>query len=89
MILNERPEIPVAVLGDGDPFGELSFVTSEPCTANVVASTPCQVLVISNEYLQWFIGKEPAVAAKVMLNLARVLAERLTATTRLVAPVPK
>jgi CRP-like cAMP-binding protein len=71
------------VLGAGDPFSELSMLTGEPCTANVVASTACETLVISNDFLQWFIAKEPAIAAKVLLNLSRVLAGRLAATTRL------
>lgn len=87
VILDERPDVPVAVLGDGDPFAEIAFLTSEPCTANVVAQTRCEALVISNEFLQWFIAKEPAIAAKVLHNLARVLAERLSATTRLMAGV--
>jgi cyclic nucleotide-binding protein/N-acyl amino acid synthase FeeM len=85
VLLDERPDVPVAVLGAGDPFAEISFVTGEPCTANVVAKTASEVLVISNEYLQWFTGKEPAIAAKLTLNLARVLAERLASTTRLLA----
>jgi hypothetical protein len=85
VVLDERPEMPVAVLGDGDPFAEIAFLTSGPCTANVVAQTHCEALVIDNEFLDWFIGHEPAIAAKVLQNLARVLAERLTTTTRLVA----
>jgi CRP-like cAMP-binding protein len=83
--LDGRPERPIAVLGDGDPFAEIAFLTTEPCTANVVAQTRCEALVISNEFLDWFIDKEPAIAAKVLRNLARVLAERLSATTRLMA----
>jgi CRP-like cAMP-binding protein len=83
VILDERPSLPIAVLGAGDPFSELSMLTGEPCTANVVASTACETLVISNDFLQWFIAKEPAIAAKVLLNLSRVLAGRLAATTRL------
>lgn len=80
--LDEAPETPVAVLGAGDPFGEIGFLTDEPRTANVVARAPCEVLVLSGSFFQRFIAKEPAVAAKVLLNLSRVLASRLTLTTR-------
>ena len=80
--LDESPESPVAVLGAGDPFGEIGFLTSEPRTANVIARAPCEVLVLSGDFLQRFIGQQPAVAAKALLNLSRVLASRLALTTR-------
>jgi GNAT superfamily N-acetyltransferase len=87
VVLDERPDVAVAVLGDGDPFGEMAFLTSEPSSANVVARTPCEALVISNEFLEWFIAKEPTIAARVLQNLARVLAERLLSTTRLATAI--
>jgi CRP-like cAMP-binding protein len=82
VVLDDDPGAPVAVLGAGDPFGEIGFLTEDPRTANVVARSPCEVLVLSGAFFQRFIAKEPAVAAKVLLNLARVLAGRLTLTTR-------
>jgi hypothetical protein len=85
VVLDERPTLPIAILGEGDPFSEISFLTSEPCTANVVAQSRCEALVISNEFLQGFVAKEPAIAAKVLFNLSRVLAERLSVTTQLAA----
>jgi CRP-like cAMP-binding protein len=80
--LDEEPRAPVAVLGAGDPFGEIGFLTSEPRTANVVARSACEVLVLSGEFLGRFLRKEPAIAAKVLLELSRVLAGRLATTTR-------
>jgi CRP-like cAMP-binding protein len=81
---------PVAVLGAGDPFGEIGFLTSEPRTADVVARSPCEVLVLSGEFLQRFLRKEPAIASKVLLDLSRVLAGRLATTTRRAAsPSPR
>lgn len=79
--LNESPGHPVAVLGAGDTFGEMSFLTSKPRTANVIAKAPCEMIVLSGESLNRFIAKEPAVAAKVLLNLSRILAERLAVAT--------
>jgi len=83
VILDERPSMAVSVLGEGDPFSEISMLTGEPCSANVVAATACEALVISNEFIEWFVSKEPSIAAKVLLNLSRVLAGRLSVTTKL------
>jgi CRP-like cAMP-binding protein len=82
VVLDGAPDTPVAILGAGDPFGEIGFLTSEPRTATVVARSPCEALVLSGEFLQRFIAKEPTIAAKVLLNLAQVLAGRLALTTR-------
>jgi hypothetical protein len=48
----------------------------------VVASAHCQVLVLSGPFLQRFVGKHPTIAAKVMVNVSRILAARLAATTQ-------
>ena len=79
--LDESPNYHVAILGAGDTFGEISFLISKPRTANVVAKAPCEMIVLSGESLNRFIAKEPAVAAKVLLNLSRTLAERLAVVT--------
>jgi CRP-like cAMP-binding protein/predicted GNAT family N-acyltransferase len=88
VVLDEQPDVAAAVLGVGDPFGEIGFLTSEPRTANVVARSPCEVLVLSGSFLQRFIAHEPAIAAKVLLNLSRVLAGRLALTTHRTAQAP-
>jgi CRP/FNR family transcriptional regulator, cyclic AMP receptor protein len=79
--LDETPDSPVAVLGAGDTFGEISFLISKPRTANVVAKAPCEMIVLSGESLNRFIASKPAVAEKVLLNLSRILAERLAVVT--------
>lgn len=80
--LDESPDRPMAVLGAGDTFGEISFLTMKPRIANVVAKAPCELIVLSGEFLKRFIANEPAIAAKILLNLSRVLARRLSVTTR-------
>jgi hypothetical protein len=80
--LDEAPDRPVAVLGAGDPFGEIGFLTSAPRTANVVARAPCEALVLSGDFFRRFIPKNPAIAAKALLNLSHVLAGRLALATR-------
>lgn len=79
--LDDPDAPPVAIIGAGDTFGEIGFLTSVPRTANVVASAECEVLVLSGEFLERFISSEPAIGAKLLLNLSRELAARLAVTT--------
>ncbi|HEV8718271.1 MAG TPA: cyclic nucleotide-binding domain-containing protein [Candidatus Binatia bacterium] len=79
--LDESPHHPAAILGAGDTFGEISFLTAKPRIANVTAKAPCELIVLSGESLNRIIAKEPTIAAKVLLNLSRMLAERLAVTT--------
>ena len=79
--LDDPDAPPVAIIGAGDTFGEIDFLTSVPRTANVVASAECEVLVLSGECLERFITSEPAIGANLFLNLSRELAGRLTVTT--------
>lgn len=77
----ETPDRALSFLGSGDPFGEIGFLTESLRTANVVARTPCDIVVLSAEFLRAFLNREPTVAAKVLLNLSRVLASRLSETS--------
>jgi len=81
--LDEAPDRPVGVLGAGDTFGEVGFLTARPRIASVVARAPCELVVLSGDFLRRFIDHEPMAAAKVLLNLSRALASRLAVTTRL------
>lgn len=82
VVLDEAPSRPLAVLGAGDTFGEVGFLTAKPRTASVVARAPCELVVLSGDFLRRFIAREPAAAAKILLNLAQVLAARLAVSTR-------
>ena len=82
VVRDARPERPLGVLGAGDPFGEIGLLTAATRSASVVARTPCEAVVLSGDWVRSFLAKEPAIAAKVLLNLARVLAERLADTSR-------
>jgi CRP-like cAMP-binding protein len=73
--------VPVAMLGAGDTFGEIGFLTASARTAHVIAETDGEVLVLTAEFMDRFRRQHPAVAAKVFLNLARELAARLALTT--------
>ncbi|MCB1043548.1 MAG: cyclic nucleotide-binding domain-containing protein [Acidobacteria bacterium] len=77
---------PLAIVGAGDTFGEIGFLTASPRTAHVMAQTPGEVLVLRAEFLNRFIKREPTIAAKILLNLAREMAARLALTTQELMP---
>lgn len=68
----------LAILGAGDTFGEIGFLGAAQRTADIVARTEGEVLVLSSEFLERFLREEAAIAGKVLLNLARELAGRLS-----------
>ena len=72
--------IPVREMGPGEVFGELSLITAKPRSANVVALTDVDLMVLSREAFHAQITENPQVA----LNLLAVLGQRLmTVTDRL------
>lgn len=71
----------VTRLGKGAVFGEIGFLADTPRTADVVAITDGEVLVLTQQVMTRAIAEMPAVAARVMLNLSLILCERLRATT--------
>jgi len=76
----------LGIIGAGDTFGEIGFLTTVPRTADVIATTYCEVLVLSGQFLEQFVTAEPDIGARVLLNLSRELAGRLAmANQRIVA----
>lgn len=69
--------VPVATLTRGDIFGELSFFDSEPRSADVVARGPAEVLLLTPAGFDRLQLARPALALKVVLDLGRILAQRL------------
>lgn len=72
----------IAVFAAGDTFGEIGFLTSVPRTANVIARTDSEVLVLSGSFIERLVKAEPSMGARVLNNLARELAGRLAITTK-------
>lgn len=63
----------------GDFFGELSVLTGNPRTNDIVAISDLDVLFFDRATLLKFMKRKPSLAAKLLLNMARVVAERLHA----------
>ncbi len=69
----------VAVLREGDVFGEMAFLLQQPRVADTYAATDgTRILGLSERTLRAMIADDPTVAAKLLMNLAKMLAVRLT-----------
>ncbi|MBU0514295.1 MAG: cyclic nucleotide-binding domain-containing protein [Proteobacteria bacterium] len=71
----------LATFGRGQIFGEMAFLTSMPRTADVVAMTDLEVMVINQQFLHKITKTTPTTANQVLFNLNLVLCERLRMTT--------
>lgn len=66
-------EVTLALLRPGEVFGEVSLLDGSPRTANVVALSDSQVLVLSREAFLEHIRQSPLTAMNMMKELARRL----------------
>lgn len=71
----------LATFGKGDVFGEMALVSSRRRSADIIALTPLEVAYFDDDSLKRLIQRQPAIAAKVLYNLSRILAERLERTS--------
>jgi predicted RND superfamily exporter protein len=65
----------------GDVVGEMGLVRHRPRSADVVAAEDLEYLTLDGRFLQRLQRRYPRVAAKVFLNLTRILSDRLESTT--------
>jgi hypothetical protein len=66
------------VLAPGDIFGEMAFLLELPRQSDVYASTPdVRILSLSDGTLRTLMAERPALAAKLLLNISRMLCARL------------
>jgi hypothetical protein len=68
----------VSVLSAGDVFGELAFLLEQPRSFDIVAATNgTRVLSLSEGALRRMIGEDATLAAKLLLNLSKLLCVKL------------
>ena len=71
----------IAVMGEGEVFGEVSlFHDTGRRLFTVSALTPGRVLVLRRSLIQHLMSARPALASRLLFNLARILAARVTST---------
>ncbi|WP_456324289.1 MMPL family transporter [Desulfonauticus submarinus] len=73
----QNKRVLLAKLKEGDIFGEMALVNPGPRSADVIASTEAKVLELNLKSFKRIQLVSPRLAAKVYLNLAKVLGVRL------------
>lgn len=76
---------PLRKLGRGDVVGEMGFDAQRRSVADVVVSEAADVVVLDAAILKRLERRYPRIAAVVMLNLTRILSDRLESTTEALA----
>lgn len=74
-------------LGTGQIFGEMSFLSGRPRTADVVALSDLELLSLNRTFLDRLTESIPTAASRLLLNLSVYLVDRLQNTTRTLADV--
>ena len=69
-----------ATLGSGDFFGELALLDQEPRSAMAVATEASELIGFFRTDLLTLMTRDPELGNKILLNLSRVLGERLRRT---------
>ncbi len=72
-----------AMLGEGDFFGELSLLDEEPRSASAIAIDHTELLGFFRPDLFSLLDRNPDLGNKILLNLSRVIGERLRHTNNL------
>jgi CRP-like cAMP-binding protein len=67
----------VNVLTSGDAFGEMAFLLERPRSFDVDAATDARIISLSEGALRSMIAEEPTIAAKLLLNISKMLCVRL------------
>lgn len=71
----------LARLGPADSFGEMSLIDQTPRSASVIADCECHMMRLSTQWLD----ARPDLAAKIYLNIAKILTARLREADELLA----
>lgn len=66
---------PVATIGAGEMFGELSAIDGDYTSAYVITETPCRIVGIDGDSLWELFSRSPQVAHNLMTTLAARLRE--------------
>lgn len=72
----------LAYLGEGEFFGEVSFLDHGPTSASVSAARPCELLEISRDTMEQLLESHPKMAARFYHTIALTLARRIRARNK-------
>jgi hypothetical protein len=80
-VRREDGHLAIRTLSRGDVLGEMGLVRRRPRSADVVALEQTEYLVLDRDFLTRIERRHPRIAARVFLNLTRILSDRLESTT--------
>lgn len=69
----DNNEVLLAVLKQGDIFGEMALLESKPRSASAIAYEDCTVLAVNRENFERMVGSQP----QIITRLTQLLAERI------------
>lgn len=72
----------VTVLGPGSLIGDMALIAGEPRSATCVAATDLAMAVLTREALERLIARNPTVAARLLMAIAKRIADHLRETNR-------
>ncbi len=75
----------LAILRDGDFFGEIALIDESPRSASAICRTNCYIIGFFRPDLFEIIERHPKLGIKIVLKLAEIIAERLRRTNQEVA----
>lgn len=75
-------DVVISVIGPGSLIGEMGVIDGSPRSASCTAITDVKLGVLTRASLMTLIDAHPAAAARLMLGLARGLAERVRESNR-------
>jgi hypothetical protein len=76
--------IVLEILGSGQVFGEVAFLTETMRTADVVCTSETRLLSLSQSTLRALMKAEPALCARLLLNLTHILIGKLNLSRNLI-----
>jgi len=71
----------IAVVEEGKTLGEMSMIDGEPRFATCVAVEPTLIAVLTADHLARIILEQPILGAKILMQLALMLSQRLRQTS--------
>lgn len=88
-LVQENVIEPVAKLGTGDYFGEMSLLDGEPRSASVIANETSKLLEVKNSQFIKIVMNDDSFARKVLWAFCMTFAKRLRATNKLLGQFAK
>ena len=71
----------IALITPGQSFGEMSMIDGEPRFASCIAAESCLLAVLTRAELARIILEQPALGAKILMELVLMLSQRLRLTS--------